>query len=297
MKKVYPSILLCNLSIFISGQVVAEEEKNIDSSIGFTLTVDNEKNRDSLLSFTHFVDEVHQLSMLVGKSYIQGDQSLGISDYTSRSVNIAIENFGDTLVNTGWEYEESGNSDELLIHSLRAMVALNGKNVRAELHPQFQRIRFENIDVPIVALTSIEFNSIGTGLNLSFTLSPTWNLALEYFENTYYRPLPNAKTAIDNSECKLRYSTHLSSTANSLASTLDENRKGATLTWQHQSVSIGVYRQSAKGYISGCDTDQNGIQVSVDLSGNWGLNFSAGNSSSPISERVSFASLGLIYRF
>jgi len=291
------SFTICGLLLMMIANAWAAEDKIKNSSFGYEILLDSEKNRDSTFNLTHFVDEVHQLSLVYSKSYVQGDASLGVSDYQSRGYTVAIENLGDTLINTGWEYENWGKPDDLNIHSLRTLIALNGKSTRLELHPQMQKIRFENVNTRIAALTKIDFNSMGAGLNLTLMLGENWFLDLEYFENTYYTSFQNFQTALENAECKLRYSTHLSNAANSLAATLDDSRKGARVGWQKKNGSISAHYQRAHSFISACDTDQGGVTAAIDVNDSWSVNLSVGRSDSSISERINFVTMGLNARF
>ena len=294
-------LTFCALALITTHAVHADEDAIKNSSLGYDYSVDNDSNHDSVVSISHFIDEVHQVTLISNSSYTQGDSSIDVAGYSSGGYKVALENLGDTLINTGWEYEKWGKPDALTIDSLRVMVAANSKYVRLELHPQTQRIRFENVNISIAAinrtLNNIDLTSMGASLNLIWMISDAWFVDLEYFENSYYSTFQNVQSALENAECKVRYSTHLSSAANTLAATMDDNRKAVRVGWTPSWGSISADYQRAHGYISACDTDQGGVAVSVDVNDSWSVNVSAGSSTSAISERVNFASLGFNFRF
>jgi len=289
--------LLITTLLLATPLMAAESDDSNNTSVGIDVTVDNSNNRDSVFSLTHFLDEVNQLTLGYSRSLIQGDPAIGEADYHSRGYSVALENLGDTLVNSGWEYEKYGKPDELNIDALRAMIALNIKSTRWELHPQVQKIRFENVNTPIPALTQIDFTSMGAALNFSAMISESFVVQLEYLKNKYYTTFQNFQTALENAQCKARYSTRISSAANNIVATLDDERKTLSASWQPAWGSVGVSVQRSHGYISACNTDQAVLQLGVDLNESWAASTSAGTSVSSISDRVNFASLGFIYSF
>jgi len=290
-------ITIFTLASLYSIATMAEQGEVKNSSIGIDLSVDNEKNHDLIVNVSHFIDEVHQLSMAYSKSKVQGDATLGVDDYQSRGYTFAIENFADTRINTGFEYENWGKPGDLRIHSLRTMVAANFESLRLELHPQMQKIRFENVDTRIAALQKIDLTSMGGAINLIIMLNNAWSFDIEYFKNAYYSSFDNVQNAFENAQCQLRYSTRLSAAANSLAATLDDNRKAVGIGWQQAWGSINANYQRAHGFISACDTDQGGVQAAIDLNQSWVVNLAIGSSVGAISDRINYASLGLNYRF
>jgi len=290
-------IVLSLLLLFTLNMAYASSDEVKNSSIGVNMTIDNYKNRDYMLSLTHFIDEVHQLSFGYDKSVVQPDDAGASPGFSSKSFTLGLENVGDTFFNTGWELEKWGKPGDLKIQSVRVLAAANWEKVRVELRPQMQRIRFENVDTRIAALTTIDLSSVGAALNLTLMLNKAWFFDLRYFESRYQSTFQNVQSALENAACSIRYSTHISSAANSLAATLDDNRKLVQLSWQQGWGSVVADYQRAHGFISACDTDQGDVQVNVDIKDSWSVNFLVGSSISSISDRSNYMSTGVVFSF